>query len=154
MLATLHVNTSLARTAAQALLPAAGGVLTRSDDLAALPGFTPAVMDRLRPFIVLLPEATAVNVNTAEAEVLTAVATLTLPQARQLVQARAQAYFKDNSDFALRLNDAQTLEGVRFDVTSEYFLVASEVRLKGTRLRTEALVRRSAATTLLWVRES
>ena len=133
-------------------------VITHVDDLATLPGITPAVLARLRGFIVLLPAPTAINVNTAPAEVLTAVATLTLPEARAMVRQRQQAHFRDASDFALRLNSAQTLEGVSYAVGSDYFLVETAVRTGSTRLRAEALIAhpnsRDAPTALLWVRET
>jgi general secretion pathway protein K len=47
--------------------------LLQVDDLLAIQGVTPAVVERLRPFVIVLPESTPVNVNTAPAEVLAAV---------------------------------------------------------------------------------
>lgn len=167
LLTTLGDDPALAGVVARALLRSGAGdagagaaplEITHIDDLATLPGITPAVLARLRAFIVLLPAPTAINVNTAPAEVLTAVATLSLPEARAVVRQRQQAHFRDTSDFALRLNSAQTLEGVSYAVGSDYFLVETAVRMGSTRLRSEALIAhpnsRNAPTALLWVHET
>ena len=43
------------------------------DSLLDVPGFTPEMVARLRPFVTVLPTTTAVNMNTAPAEVIAAV---------------------------------------------------------------------------------
>jgi general secretion pathway protein K len=160
LLATLKIDPALAPGIAEAL--AAGPIQGRAslavrdvDDLLSVPGVTPPVLARLRPFVTVLPEPTGVNVNTASAEVLTSVANLTLQDAQALVARRGQAHFRDTSDFALRLNERETLEGVDFHVSSDYFLVAGRVTLERVRLDAQALVRRQGerGATLLWLRE-
>jgi general secretion pathway protein K len=159
LLDALRLDPALAYRVAEAM---SGGARMlepqRVEDLATLREFTPAVLARLREFVVLLPEPTAVNVNTASAEVLTSVANFSLQDARGLVERRRQAWFKDGADFAVRLNDKETLEGVDYQVSSSYFLVRSRLRLQRAQLDTQALVQRrssggKAATALLWLRD-
>lgn len=52
-------------------LPARMPALRRLDDLARL-GIPPATLERLRPYVTILPETTWINGNTARAEVLAA----------------------------------------------------------------------------------
>jgi general secretion pathway protein K len=151
---------ALAAAVAEALAaaPSEGSArlaLREVDDLLAVPGITPAVLARLRPFVTMLPEPAGVNVNTASAEVLTSVANVTLQEAQALVAKRRQANFRDTSDFALRLNDKETLEGVNFHVSSDYFLVQGRVRLERVCVGAQALVRRRGdrEAALLWLRE-
>ncbi len=160
LLAALQLDPALAGPVADALAAAppqgsARLAVREAEDLLAVPGITPALLARLRPFVTVLPERTGVNVNTAPPEVLTAVANLTLQDARALVAKRRQAHFRDTSDFALRLNDRETLEGVDFQVSSDYFLVHSRVTLDRVNVGAQALVRRQGdrAAALLWLRE-
>jgi general secretion pathway protein K len=123
------------------------------DDLRSVQGVTPEVLERLRDFVVVLPGPTAINVNTASPEVLTSVVDFSLQEARALAARRRQAHFKGASDFAFRLNDKETLEGVNYQVSSEYFLVHSTLTLAQATLRTQALIRRGTDATLVWLRE-
>ena len=156
LLATLRLDPALAQGIAEAV--GGGGAharltLQQADDLLAVPGITPATLNALREHIVVLPEATAVNVNTASAEVLTAVTNLTLPEARALVAQRRQAHFRNPSDFALRLNDRETLEGIDYQVSSSYFLVTSKVALDRARIDARSLLHRAAGhTAVVWTR--
>ena len=50
--------------------------LTQVDDLLAVPGFRPEMLNKIRDIVIFLPHATPVNVNTAPAEVLSAISTL------------------------------------------------------------------------------
>ena len=160
LLSALRLDPALAYRAAEAM---SGGARMlepqRLEDLASQREFTPAALERLRDFVVLLPEPTAVNVNTASAEVLTSVANFSLQDARRLVELRRKAWFKDGADFAMRLNDKETLEGVDYQVSSSYFLVRSRLRLERAQLDTQALVQRRGGgaaritTALLWLRD-
>ena len=155
LLATLKIDTALAAGIAEALAAGPGLAVREVGDLLAVPGVTPAVLTRLRPFVTLLPEPAGVNVNTASAEVLTSVANITLQEAQALVARRRHAQFRDTGDFALRLNERETLEGVDFQVSSDYFLVSSRVTLAHVRLDAQALLRRQGerGAALVWLRE-
>ena len=103
-----------------------------------------AVADRLRPFVVILPTPTPVNLNTAPAEVLAAVfENLPLDGARALVRSREQAWFNQVGDAAARLPGAGG-EGTpsNVSVTTSYFEVAGEVRVGRADLQIVALIER------------
>jgi general secretion pathway protein K len=154
LLAALRLDGSLAYSIAAAL--AAGPEqleLQQLDDLRGVPGMSEEALARLRDFVVILPVPTAINVNTAPPEVLTSVVNFSLQEARALAEQRRQANFRGQSDFALRLNDKETLEGVSYAVTSDYFTVQSTLTQAGSTLsalHTAALIRRGGSATLLW----
>jgi general secretion pathway protein K len=143
-------------------LPASGAMpvaLMRVDDLLAIPGFTPQIVDKLREFLIVLPERNLLNVNTAPPEVLAAlVEGMSLSEATALATRRAQAYFRQNSDYEGQVFHSNRPEQGTYDVTSEYFLVLSRIRLDRAALDAQALVNRKlgpgARTTTVWVRQN
>jgi general secretion pathway protein K len=135
--------------------------LTQLDDLLTIPGYTTAIVDKLREFAIVLPAgALTVNVNTAPPEVISAlVDNFSVSQATALVARRKQAYYRQVSDFTGQLFGATPILATSFDVKSEYFLVTSRVRLDRAALDAEALVYRELATqqyktTTVWVRQN
>ena len=132
--------------------------LTQLDDLLAVPGFTLELVGKLRQHATVLPTSTAVNVNTAPAEVIAAVVpNFSVSEAVSLVARRKTAHFRTKAEFAAALGDRTPVEGA-FDVKSEYFLVLSRVRLDRAALDAEALINRKLAqgtpTSLVWVRQN
>ncbi|SHH39997.1 type II secretion system minor pseudopilin GspK [Massilia sp. CF038] len=134
--------------------------LTQLDDLLAIQGYTPAIVDKLRQFAIVLPaDAVTVNVNTAAPEVIAALLpNFSVSQANALVERRKQAYYRQKSDFVQQLYGAPAQEAL-FDVKSEYFLVLSRVRLDRAALDAEALVNRKLddqtfKTSTVWVRQN
>jgi general secretion pathway protein K len=121
--------------------------LVRLDDLLAVPGYTPAIVEKLRPFAIVLPATgTRVNVNTAPAEVLGAlVENYSVSQANSLVAQRKSAPFRELTFFATQVNaqDPTAIEAVA-DVKSDWFLVDSHIKLDRATLNVEALVSRAA----------
>jgi len=129
------------------------------DDLLSVPGYTPQMVEQLRPFVTVLPEATVVNVNTAPAELLAAlVAGYSVSEASALVVSRKAAYFTSIGNFNLRLNGKTLVTGITIDVKSSYFLVLSRIRLDRAALDAQSLILRQPnnrmATTLLSIREN
>lgn len=127
------------------------------DDLLAVRGCTPAVVNAIREQVVFLPVATPVNANTASADVLAAqLPTLSLADATAMVNARKGASFRDLADFAARLpGKPAAVDPALFSVASGYFLVTGRVTIRQATLRVQALVeRQGAATHLLWTREA
>jgi len=115
-------------------------------ELARVQGFEPAVRERLRPFVTALPRRTAVNVNTASAEVMAAlVPGLELDAARGLVAARERAIFLDRTGFLSRLPEGVRLAPELVSVNSDYFLVSLSVELRGAQARGTALLVRDSA---------
>jgi general secretion pathway protein K len=132
--------------------------LIQIDDLLAIPGFTVEAVDKLRDFVIVLPERTTVNVNTAPPEVLAAVIeNFSLAEANSLVARRKSAAWRQMSYFNDQLNGKKTVDGA-VDVVSNYFLVRSRVRLDRAALDAEALINRGTdarkVTTLVWVRQN
>jgi general secretion pathway protein K len=68
---------------------AANRALTTVDGLARVKGFDAETLARLRPFVTALPQATQVNVNTAPADEMAAVLSVSDEQGQAIVQYRA-----------------------------------------------------------------
>jgi len=131
--------------------------LTQVDDLLAVPGFTPEILDKLKNFVIFLPRATPVNVNTAPAEVLAArIKGLSLSDAALLVENRNNiASFNDRAGFAQQLPDKSILvSDNEVSVSTNYFLVNGKVRMSRAGLEVQALIERNVTDTkLIWIRE-
>jgi general secretion pathway protein K len=127
--------------------------LTQVDDLLAVTGFTAKMLDRIRDDVIFLPHATPVNVNTAPAEVLAAISTLSLSDAAALVASRNTATFRNTGDFMLLLH-ANHLIVANVSVSTNYFLVNGKVRINRAESDIQALIERNGINTnLIWIRE-
>jgi general secretion pathway protein K len=113
------------------------------DDLAWL-GVEPEAIERLRPWVIVLPAPTLVNLNTAPPEVLAAVIDgADLGTAQRLVEARRRAPFKSLDDAANLMPGAgQTIDRELADIKSSYFIVRGRLRLGDRVLEEQSLVRR------------
>jgi general secretion pathway protein K len=129
------------------------------DDLLVVPGFTPEVINKIRDYVVILPNTTKINANTASREVLAAkmqtIATLSASEATTLIASRDQAYLKDKCDIGLRLGKTN-LDCESFDVQTSYFLVNGKVRMSRAGLEVQALMKRDgiAMPRVIWIREN
>jgi general secretion pathway protein K len=176
LLQTLGLNPALAEPTARFLLDAERGSagsgrqaprpLDGVGDLLAIPGYSPELIRTLSPFVVVLPERTPVNANTADAEVLAAVIDkLPLDRARELVRQRDRAYFNNLGDLQSQLSavapQADTDAGSgALDVRTHYFLIYGLVRHeRANRLQVSLIHRADAlgtanATRVVWVRDT
>ena len=133
--------------------------LTQLDDLLAIPGYTREIVAKLREFVIVLPEKSKVNVNTAPAEVIAAlVENYSVSEANALVARRKQAYYRQLTDFTQQLYEKKPVQDT-YDIKSEWFLVLSRVRLDRAALDAEALISRRVSspnvpTTTVWVRQN
>lgn len=130
--------------------------LAQLDDLLAVPGFTPEMLDRLKDVVIFLPRATPVNVNTAPATVLAAIIdTLSPADAASLVTSRDTATFRDLADFTHRMpGKPLSASPGNASVMTNYFLVNGKVRMTRAELEIQALLERSGTVTrLIWIRE-
>lgn len=104
---------------------------TSVDSLLDVRGFTPAMVEQLRPFVTVLPTTTAVNMNTAPAEVIAAVVPgMALPSAQAFVARRQTVFFHNTGDLSLALRGAgmpTTIDTTQFDVTTSYFVVHGHI---------------------------
>lgn len=126
---------------------AANRPLTDLDELALVRGFDVGVRARLAPFVTALPATTALNVNTAPAEVLAAVVDgLDLDSARTLVARRNGIFYRNNADFLSQLGKDATVPEQDIRVGSDYFLVTLRVTYGKTQARGQLLLARMDAT--------
>jgi general secretion pathway protein K len=143
--------------------PVAGGgqpmELVRVEDLLAVSGFTQESIEKLRDFVVVLPTQAKVNVNTAPAEVLSALTDMSLSEAQSAVLSRKRAFFTDIGTFNTYLansNKKLLVSGEDVKFASDYFLVLSRVRLDRAELVSWSLIYRNpltAKTNIVWIRE-
>jgi len=128
--------------------------LLQVDDLLSIPGYTPELVARLRPFVTVLPERAPVNVNTAPPEVLAALVNgMSLSEANTLVARRKQVPWRDINQFGAELN-GKNLGPDTAGVNSSWFLVSSRIRLDRAALDAEALLQRGGGgTTVVWIRQ-
>lgn len=106
-------------------------------------GLSSTSVKRLQPFITVLPERTAVNLNTAPAEVvLASIPTLDMARARRLVTQRALQPFKTLADITPLLGGV-TLESDQHATQSRYFLVMGRLRLDEHVVQEHSLVQRN-----------
>ncbi len=113
-------------------------------DLSAAGALDRATADRLRPFVVVLPSSTPVNLNTAPAEVVAACfPDLPLDAARALVRSREQAWFNQVGDVAARLpGTSGPSTPANVSVTTNWFEVEGRVRVGRADLEVVALIER------------
>ena len=145
--------------------PARSGVpmpLLRVDDLLMVRGVTPEMVERLRPFVIVLPVSESkVNVNTAPAEVLAAVLPgMSMGQANALVEQRKRVPWNDMQQFISEMREADKLIPEWLNVSSDYFLVQSRIRLDRAALDAESLVQASRSAPMvggvkvIWTRQN
>jgi general secretion pathway protein K len=166
LLALVGASEGLAGPIAQRVLAASPGPgekkqtaigISSVDDLLSVADVSPAVVERLRPFVTVLPEATAVNANTAPAVVLAArFEKLALADALRLIASRDRTYFKDRSDVLNRINQlGLQANDQEIAVASRFFLVDGTVTYRRARLHAQALLKREAKRIEpVWLREA
>ena len=125
---------------------AANAPILRVGELAAVKGVTPAFLNAVASFLVALPPAARLNVNTAPPEVLEAVVE-NLPRdgSAAILAERAQKPFSTVAEFRARLPRGATVSGLdSLTVQSDYFLVTIAARQGATVSRARALLRRGS----------
>lgn len=136
--------------------------LERVDDLLMVPGLKPEAVERLRPFVIVLPASnTDVNVNTAAPEVLAAVLPgSSMAEANSIVAQRQRVPWADVGIFKASLQNMPAESQPKITVKSTYFLVQSRIRLDRAALDAESLVRvggnlvNSGSVNVIWTRQN
>jgi general secretion pathway protein K len=117
-------------------------------------GLDAATVARLQPYIVLLPRATPVNLNTAPREVIAALFEgMDLASAERLVQARKGRPLQDVADATAFLPGGVQLGTGRAAVDSSFFIVTGRLRLDERQLEQRSLVERQGLTMKVLARE-
>jgi len=152
ILAALGMQESLAQAVAGRVADSQGGPgheqavpgLRTLGDLAGLEGMSPEIAATLSGYLTVLPQNTAINVNTASAEVLSAgIPGLDLAHARDLASQRdGGQWFNSGDDFFRRLGKPAVPGGHPVSVRSEWFRVTGQVSIHGTPLTMQALLHR------------
>ena len=127
---------------------AANRPLAEMGELSLVKGFDRKTIERLRPFVAVLPATGAINVNFASPEVLAAViGNISLADARLLVQQRSVQPFKDFVDFKQHLphggagvSDSSIISSIAF--SSQFFLVTGRATVGRAQVTTQALLQR------------
>ena len=107
-------------------------------------GLSPATVAALQPYVTILPVRTAVNINTASAQVLVAsVPNLSMAEAQKLVAARANKYFRSTADASAILNQPTIVFSENeHGVSTRYFEVLGRLRMGTTTVLERSLVQR------------
>ncbi|MCM0607607.1 MAG: type II secretion system minor pseudopilin GspK [Ideonella sp. WA131b] len=106
-------------------------------------GIDEATLERLAPYVDLLPQPTPVNVNTAPREVLAAVVEqLDLGGAERIVQQRQRQPFRSLEALQPLLPPGLAPNPLRLAVASQHFHVAGRLRLEQRVLEERSLVQR------------
>ncbi|MDB5784494.1 type II secretion system minor pseudopilin GspK [Caballeronia mineralivorans] len=121
------------------------------ESLLDVPGFSPEAVEKLRPFVTVLPTTTSVNMNTATAEVIAAtVPGMSLSQAQAFVARRETVFFHDVGNVTLALTGAgvkaDALDTSQIDVTTKYFLIHGRVQHERAEVDRTTLLYRDPAT--------
>jgi general secretion pathway protein K len=125
--------------------------MTSVDSLLDIPGYTPEMVARLRPFVTVLPTVSAINMNTAPAEVIAAVVPgMNLSSAQAFVARRQTVFFHNAGDVTLALRGAgvqqTSIDPNQFDVNTNYFLIHGRVQHERAEVDRTTLVYRDALT--------
>lgn len=137
---------------------AADQLFTSVDELRLVRGFTPEIVEKLRPYITVLPQVTAININTAPKEVLAIV--LNLPAA-VIEQVVAQRPYKSTQEFTAKIQPFIGTGNLMPDqstygVQSSYFEARIDTQFGRYRRTTVSLINRGAgggASRVLWHRQ-
>ena len=121
LLAAIGLDASLAELiAAYAVSPGFG----RAADLLLVPGMDQPIYQRLERYMIVLPQRSALNINTASPELLHAyLPGLDLASAQILVKRREERAFMDLAALKASLSLSEELAGDRFTVLSRFFFM-------------------------------
>ena len=135
-------------------LDAGAPLLPQSVDQLVWLGLDAAAVQRLRPYVELLPRSTPLNINTASVQVLAAVIPgLDAASAKRLVDRRP---YKALQDAGPELKTSGALDPKRLGVGSSHFVISGRLRMEGRAIEERVLVQRDnrVVTPLLRWRES
>jgi len=116
-------------------------------------GVSAEVIDRLRPFVDVLPVRAPVNLNTASREVLAAVLNIDASSAERLVRARQRSPFVAVDKARPLLPENTALDGNRVSVQTGFFWVSGRLRLEERILEERSLVQRRGTDVVTLMRE-
>ena len=146
LLDQLGLNKTLANQTAQYIL-LNNRRLQYLDELINVPGYTSDLIKRLSQFAIVLPEPTAINLNTASVEILLALwPSLSPADALKFSQLRLSMPLKNQSDIGQLFSKIQpnkTLEeSSAVGVKSDYWLANTNMLIDRRNINTQTLIKR------------
>jgi general secretion pathway protein K len=164
LLEQLGLNKNLADQTAQFVLRT-NRRLQYLDELMNVPGYSSDTIKKLSQFAIVLPEPTAINLNTTSIEVLLALwPTLSQTDAARFMQLRLTAPLKSQNDITQLLTKiqpnrtTQALSSV--GVKSDYWLAQTNMVIEQRNIYTQTLIQRFTArqsdnnyTAVLWSKQ-
>jgi general secretion pathway protein K len=146
LLDQLGLNKTLANQTAQYIL-LNNRRLQYLDELINVPGYTSDLIKRLSQFAIVLPEPTAINLNTASVEILLALwPSLSPADALKFSQIRLSMPLKNQSDIGQLFSKIQpnkTLEeSSAVGVKSDYWLANTNMLIDRRNINTQTLIKR------------
>lgn len=162
---TANVSAAVATRVARSMqlaLRGLGGNLSPSEKAPLMPkqlddlawfGLDAATIQRLAPFVTLLPQRTSVNVNTASREVLAATLDIDLSTAERLVQQRQRTHGQSTTMGFNSLSEVGDILDQRpgilretdFSVSTAYFEVRGRLRMDRRVIEQRSVVHRAGA---------
>ena len=123
---------------------AANRKLVSVSELRLIKGFDQKTYKRLSPYVTALPDRTAININTAPAEVLACLGKdINLELAAELIAEREEEPFEKVEDFTgneLLKDNAVEIQDLA--VTSQYFMLHNNTQIDRARARLDSLIYR------------
>jgi len=117
-------------------------------------GIEPGALQALAPYVVMLPERTLINVNTASREVLVAaIPDLDLATAERIVQSRQRVPIKSKGDLQALAPSLPPTSFDRVATGSNFFEVRGRLRLGDVVLEQRSLVQRRGVDVVVLQRE-
>ena len=116
-------------------------------------GLSPSTAAALEPYVTILPVKTTLNLNTASAEAISAsMESLNIASARQLVERRSRAFFKDIAAANAALpSGTAPFNAAQHGVGTQFFEVYGKLRLDRTYVEERSLLQRNGVTvTTIW----
>jgi len=116
-------------------------------------GLSPSTAAALEPYATILPVRTTLNLNTASAEAISAsMESLNIASARQLVERRRTAFFKDIAAANAALpSGSAPFNAAQHGVGTQFFEVYGRLRLDRTYVEEHSLLQRNGVTvTTIW----
>lgn len=124
-----------------------GYKFTDINQLEGFNGFTPMLLQRLRPLLTALPTRTQINVNTASSDVLRAVFQgMNASQAANFVTARTQKPIKSLEELKTLLTSLgvnASNDSTLIDIKTSYFITRTEIRYPESVYVGESIIHRS-----------
>jgi general secretion pathway protein K len=146
LLEQLGLNKSLANQTAQYVLRS-NQRLQYLEELINIPGYTSDTIKKISQFAIVLPEPTAINLNTVSVEVLLAMwPTLSPADAIRLTQLRVAMPLKNQSDITTLLSKVLPNKLLQSDssigVKSDYWIANTNMLIEQRNINTQTLIKR------------